>query len=501
MLGKHPQPQTTQLGHPTRIVPGRVETVDPDRWSVDVLPEGTDRIIEDVPVMSLYMHPKGSGLYYLPEEGTHGLLVFFERGRPRFLCCDEETFGSLGFKGEKIDLQPGEMALVTRAGSRLVMRKSGVIEVISTPLLEYRQFPMTHKHFLRGENLDIQLVGGRMTWQHHRDDERVQFVTQVKDQTIHGHKLTLSMGYHDDRSLWKLLYEDPTITGLGGLPGGHEEKRKVLVRVGDLDEGTGKRVDIDVDDGMYTLSLGEKEDGTVLRQMITDHKSGEREWREETEVGLQDNGVVVHREVEHDDVFDIDEKIGKQSDGVVLERVTDVDGDLTLTEKIGKQADGRRVYQQLETADGNDIKIKWGDMSSDVIMEVLFNDDKLKFTVKKDGQVDLSINADKATLQIDADGNTTFNTEGNLIASVDGNVELDADGHVHVVSDDCRLGTGDADQQAVLGNLWMTLYNAFITAYNAHQHVGNLGSPTGPPIAPAQSMSTTQLSDKVRVKK
>jgi len=73
MLGKHPQPQTTQLGHPTRIVPGRVETVDPDRWSVDVLPEGTDRIIEDVPVMSLYMHPNGSGLYYLPEEGTPGL--------------------------------------------------------------------------------------------------------------------------------------------------------------------------------------------------------------------------------------------------------------------------------------------------------------------------------------------------------------------------------------------------------------------------------------------
>jgi len=477
MLGKNPQPQTTQLGHPTRIVPGRVETIDPDRWSVDVLPEGTNRIIEDVPVMSLYMHPNGSGLYYLPEEGTHGLLVFFERGRPRFLCCDEETFGSLGFKGEKIDLQPGEMALVTRADSRLVMRKSGVIELISTPLLEYRQFPMTNKHFLRGENLDIQLVGGRMTWQHHRDDEQVQFVAQVKDQTIHGHKLTLSMGYHDDRSLWKLFYEDPTITGLGGLLGGHEEKRKVLIRVGDLDDGTGKRVDIDVDEGMYELSIGEKEDGTVLRQTITDHKSGEREWREETEIGLQDNGVVVHCEIEHDDIFDIDEKIGKQSDGVVVERVTDIDGDLTLTEKIGKQSDGRRVYQRLETADGNDIKIKLGDMSSDVVMEILFNDDKLKLTVKKDGQVDLNVN-----------GNAQ--------------VQIKDDGQVSVVSDTIRLGTADADEQAVLGNAWMTFFNQFINSYySAHQHVGNLGSPTGPPIVPGQPMTTQQLSDKVKVKK
>lgn len=69
--------------------------------------------------------------------------------------------------------------------------------------------------------------------------------------------------------------------------------------------------------------------------------------------------------------------------------------------------------------------------------------------------------------------------------------------HTWVIQPDIRLGTFDAEQQLVLGNLWMALYNAMIDLLNQHQHrqVQPGGGISGPPVQHFDSMTQDQLSD------
>lgn len=72
----------------------------------------------------------------------------------------------------------------------------------------------------------------------------------------------------------------------------------------------------------------------------------------------------------------------------------------------------------------------------------------------------------------------TFDNLGNLLEeSVD---------HTLSASGDIKLGSSGASENLILGNVFSTLYNA-------HGHIGNLGSPTGIPIVP---MGATELASK-----
>ena len=64
----------------------RILSVDREAWTVHAQPEGDDHIITDVPMLSMYEHVDGSGIYFLPRRGARGLLVYYDRGGPRFLC-------------------------------------------------------------------------------------------------------------------------------------------------------------------------------------------------------------------------------------------------------------------------------------------------------------------------------------------------------------------------------------------------------------------------------
>jgi hypothetical protein len=105
-----------------------------------------------------------------------------------------------------------------------------------------------------------------------------------------------------------------------------------------------------------------------------------------------------------------------------------------------------------------------------------------------------------ATGQRDADGITYVQNE--LLHFVSNLIKLTAN---RIVLDpvDIRLGSDNATERAILGNLYQAFYNAFVALFNAHQH-GNVqpgAGTTGPPTTPTPMMDDTMLSDVVHISK
>jgi hypothetical protein len=68
---------------------------------------------------------------------------------------------------------------------------------------------------------------------------------------------------------------------------------------------------------------------------------------------------------------------------------------------------------------------------------------------------------------LDGSGVTITDRSGNSIAMRSGGI---------------RLGSGEATEPFVLGRQFLANVTSFLTALNAHTHVGNLGAPTSPPV-------------------
>lgn len=133
------------------------------------------------------------------------------------------------------------------------------------------------------------------------------------------------------------------------------------------------------------------------------------------------------------------------------------------------------------------------DTVTDGALKIFFTEEKGLMLDYKQSQI--NIKPDKSIVVQNASGkgkvemldDGTMNiTQGNTI-----NVKTDKDLIVtaqNVIIDHAssiELGKG-ASEKAILGNKFMSMFNQ-------HQHIGNLGAPTGPPIKP---MTTAELSQK-----
>jgi hypothetical protein len=66
-----------------------------------------------------------------------------------------------------------------------------------------------------------------------------------------------------------------------------------------------------------------------------------------------------------------------------------------------------------------------------------------------------------------------------------------------------KLGHANATERALLGDVWQTFYNAFVTLFNGHSHSNvqvGLGF-SGPPTLPTPAMTDALLSDVTRISK
>lgn len=94
-------------------------------------------------------------------------------------------------------------------------------------------------------------------------------------------------------------------------------------------------------------------------------------------------------------------------------------------------------------------------------------------------------------------------TAGSLVHLIAPTIKLSATGSIVLDPPKIYLGNANATEHAVLGDLFMALFNNLINIFNNHVHTGvQVGAgTTGVPTTPATSMTSTQLSDIVTVSK
>ena len=283
-----------------RCEPATVLSVNREEWTVHAQPEGDDHIITNVPILSPYEHVDGSGLYFLPRRGAKGLLVYYDRGGPRFMCYRSEAIGEQTYKGTKHDLEEGDMIHKTSYGSFLLMRDSGIIEVYANPVLRAGLLPTTNTWYQQSERYDMTTSGGRWHWLHRRNNNltahgETALIETYREFSHEGPRLFIRKGFHDNDSIYSM----------------------------------------DVDDGSYTKELGEKDDGTVVRTKVQARSKTKRTWSKTTDVGKQSDGTIVHDRVESG-AASVDMKIKDDGqvdlaindDAFVLE--IDADGNTTI---------------------------------------------------------------------------------------------------------------------------------------------------------------------------
>lgn len=70
-----------------------------------------------------------------------------------------------------------------------------------------------------------------------------------------------------------------------------------------------------------------------------------------------------------------------------------------------------------------------------------------------------------------------------------GNVKMEVAGNCTLKCNDIKLGGAGNEQPIVLKDFLSSVYNSFISLYNSHPHIGNLGLPTGSPLVQSSPAS------------
>lgn len=109
---------------------------------------------------------------------------------------------------------------------------------------------------------------------------------------------------------------------------------------------------------------------------------------------------------------------------------------------------------------------------------LMFDYKKTQINIKPDNSVLIQTASGNSKVEILDDGKMNVTQKGDITIKSDGKVIIDHSAAI-------ELGAG-ASEKVVLGDTFMSLFNS-------HVHIGNLGAPTSPPTAP---MTPTHLSQK-----
>jgi hypothetical protein len=109
---------------------------------------------------------------------------------------------------------------------------------------------------------------------------------------------------------------------------------------------------------------------------------------------------------------------------------------------------------------------------------LMFDYQQTQINIKNDKSVLIQTASGNSKVEILDDGKMNITQKGDVTVKSDGKVVID---HSSAI----ELGAG-ASEKVVLGDTFMSLFNS-------HTHIGNMGAPTSPPTAP---MTPTHLSQK-----
>ena len=220
-----PNPAIHGLGKPAFVESARVMSVDAMNYSVDILTDPPEqRYWGDLPFASPYTHHQGGeGIYVMPEVGARCWICWpsdalgpFVLAYGPYASADEAA--SHRWRSGREELRPGDIYLGTRDRNGIVIRRGGVLQVMSTPLAQRMYIPINNLIRDFCQNYGMHAFGGDLTWEvgtpadnAYGDREtvwRLRAKEKADDPSI---VCDLSLGHHDeDVALELFVYSDGT---------------------------------------------------------------------------------------------------------------------------------------------------------------------------------------------------------------------------------------------------------------------------------------------------
>lgn len=129
------------MGDPTNIGPSditvvesKVIAVDTKGYSVDIISEGPGTLYaKGVPWSTPYRHPDGGGIDFIPEVGATCWTLWHPYDSfPVILGFSSPAHKSLEWSSGRRELNPGDIIMWTRDDNRMILRRGGNIEIVSS---------------------------------------------------------------------------------------------------------------------------------------------------------------------------------------------------------------------------------------------------------------------------------------------------------------------------------------------------------------------------------
>lgn len=159
--------------------------VNKNNYTCTVLTTHTSKQYTDIQVgMPYFNGENGEGIFAMPEPGAVGQLCRGSDTTPPFLMCfiarpnaetsdDGEPLRStpeggsatdVSFRGRRMDMQPGDIALMGRDENFVILRRGGILQIGATDIAQRLYVPIGN--FIRDvcENYSMDTLGGNIKW-------------------------------------------------------------------------------------------------------------------------------------------------------------------------------------------------------------------------------------------------------------------------------------------------------------------------------------------------
>jgi hypothetical protein len=138
----------------------------PSDYALDASSDFMQMTFFRIPYASTYVHHAGgAGTYVMPEVGSWcWVCVPSDHNIPFVVGFTPINSANDEFKFNRLDLQPGDQATVSRDQNGVIVRRGGVTQIISTPLCQTTYSPVSNTLADTCENYSLAAGGGSLTW-------------------------------------------------------------------------------------------------------------------------------------------------------------------------------------------------------------------------------------------------------------------------------------------------------------------------------------------------
>lgn len=140
--------------------------IHPDEYSVDVLSEYLGQSFERIAYSCQYVHhANGEGNYFLPEVGSWCWVCIPSDHNKAFVMGFMPPYSMVDdHRANRLDLQPGDQAMVSRELNGIIIRRGGITQVGSTPVCQRIYTPIANTIRDLCENYELHSASGRLRW-------------------------------------------------------------------------------------------------------------------------------------------------------------------------------------------------------------------------------------------------------------------------------------------------------------------------------------------------